>query len=253
MLISMLKSRLFAWSRLFSRCLALLLMQMPMQTGVLFCQVIAPAKPAEQPFRFRRLGTEQGLAQNTVFDVLQDRKGFLWIATGDGLCRWDGYNVKTWRHDPKDSTSLSNFSVSSVLQDAQGNIWVNTLDGLNRLDVKTGTFERYYAPNRFQTKQWTTNGGYAQRVFLRKSDSSFPVLTNLGLCRINRRTKLLEPVPCSDGSDSIIKPHTDRLAFFPCSYPPLNDGSSLLMTFESYNPPLLQSQCVESQYTTKRL
>ena len=234
--------------RLFSLLLCVVQVLLSLYTS--FCQERKIVKPDEQPFRFRRLGTEQGLAQNTVFDVLQDRKGFLWIATGDGLCRWDGYNVKTWRHDPKDSTSLSNFSVSSVLQDAQGNIWVNTLDGLNRLDVKTGTFERYYAPNRFQTKQWTTNGGYAQRVFLRKSDSSFSVLTNLGLCRVNRRTKLLEFVPCTDGSDSAIKPRLNSLSVFPCSYPPLNDGSSLLMTFESYNPPLLQSQCVEYNFRT---
>ena len=210
------------------------LLSLAFPSGDAFGQVLSPrSSPLDtSTFRFRRLGTEQGLAQNTVLDVLQDKRGFLWIATGDGLCRWNGYNVKTWRHDPKDSTSLSNFHTTDLLQDTHGDIWVSTLDGLNRFDTKTGKFERYYAPNRFQTNQWTTNGGATDRL-LAKGDTLY-ALTNLGLCIVNRRTKTLEPVPCTDGSDSIIQRYKSGFSFLSVQYPPLANKDCLYLFANNY-------------------
>ena len=205
--------------------------------------------PQENTFRFRRLGTEQGLAQNTVFDVLQDKKGFLWIATGDGLCRWDGYNVKTWRHDPKDSTSLSNYNVTRLAKDSLGNIWVGTLDGLNQFDKKTGKFERYYNPNRFQTKEWTFNMTNAKSVLV-KGDSLFAVTVE-GLCYVNRLTKTLVPVPCRDGSDSLLQFDKITLRFYSHSYPPLNNKDCIYLLHVFQHPTYNRFDCIEYNIRTQ--
>ena len=59
------------------------------------------------PLQFDHLTIEDGLSQSTVNCIYQDRRGFMWFGTQDGLNRYDGYNFKVYRHLPSDSTTLS--------------------------------------------------------------------------------------------------------------------------------------------------
>ncbi len=80
--------------------------------------------------RFRNISRETGLSQNSVYDVLQDEKGFMWFATQDGLNRWDGYSIKVYRPDPEDeSDSIPHNFVRALELDRQGNIWIGTWGG----------------------------------------------------------------------------------------------------------------------------
>ncbi len=89
--------------------------------------------------RFERLTTASGLSQNTIHKIIQDRNGFLWFATADGLNRYDGYSFEVFRNNPSDSTSLSDSDIFSVTEDDQGNLWVGTRSsGLNKIEIKTG-------------------------------------------------------------------------------------------------------------------
>lgn len=99
--------------------------------------------------RFETLGLEDGLAQNTVMDVLQDSLGFIWVATQGGLHRYDGYEFKLYKSEPFDSTSLSKNFVRSITEAKNGDLWVATEGGgLNRLNRSTGTFKHYmYDPD----------------------------------------------------------------------------------------------------------
>ena len=99
---------------------------------------------AQSDLRFKRLSIVQGLSQSTVETVLQDRYGFMWIGTEDGLNRYDGYQFKIYKHDPGDSTSISNNNVWCLFEDHDGYLWIGTFSGgLNRYDPKTDTFTRY--------------------------------------------------------------------------------------------------------------
>ncbi len=105
-------------------------------------QKTTPEKPATM--LFQRLGSEQGLPQNSVRKMLQDRFGYLWFGTEDGLARFDGYNFVVFRHDPEDSTTLSNSYITALIEDRSGTLWVGTNGGgLNRFDRTTSTFKRY--------------------------------------------------------------------------------------------------------------
>ena len=67
-----------------------------------------PADPLlSKDLRFRYLGEEQGLSNNTAWDLMKDRRGYLWIATFDGLNRYDGYNMTVYKHDPENSETIS--------------------------------------------------------------------------------------------------------------------------------------------------
>ncbi|GAB2536064.1 hybrid sensor histidine kinase/response regulator [Spirosoma aerophilum] len=94
--------------------------------------------------RFSYLTTNQGLSQNNVTCILQDRRGFMWFGTQDGLNRFDGYTYTLYRHDPKKATSLSNSYIHTIFEDKQGQLWVGTDDGgLSLFDRNTETFTNY--------------------------------------------------------------------------------------------------------------
>jgi len=102
-----------------------------------------------QKITFDRIEREQGLVPGNVNDILQDSIGFIWMATENGLCRYDGYNFVYYKNEVNDAKSLSHNHVFSLLEDKNGIIWVGTLGGgLNKFDSKTGKFKRYvYDPS----------------------------------------------------------------------------------------------------------
>ncbi len=85
--------------------------------------------------------TKFSMPNGMVTQVVEDSFGFLWLATDEGLFRYDGYEFKVYRHDVHDSTTLSHPSVNRILEDHENNIWVATTYGLNRHDRRTGAFE----------------------------------------------------------------------------------------------------------------
>ncbi len=104
----------------------------------------AGSLPVGGTARFGHLTIEDGLSQNAGLAFLQDRAGYLWIGTQDGLDRYDGYGFTVFRHDPEDPTSLGHNSVIALMQDADGLIWIGTWGGgLNRYDPATGVFTRF--------------------------------------------------------------------------------------------------------------
>ena len=98
---------------------------------------------AQYQSRYERLTSSSGLSQNTVVKIIQDKNGFLWFATADGLNRYDGYSFKVFKNDPSDIKSLSGSDIFSVTEDNEGNLWVGTRGaGLNKIIVKTGEIIR---------------------------------------------------------------------------------------------------------------
>jgi PAS domain S-box-containing protein len=95
--------------------------------------------------RFRTLTIADGLSQNSVNAVVQDKKGFVWIATQDGLNCFDGYSFKTHRSNPTDPDSISDNYIICMIRDSRGHLWLGTEEGLNEYDPQTERFKRYYA------------------------------------------------------------------------------------------------------------
>ena len=92
---------------------------------------------------YEAISTVQGLSQGLVNDMMQDREGFIWIATKGGLNRYDGYTFKTFTTDPQDTNSISSNTVSNLLEDSTGRIWIGTYDaGVNVYDKRSGRFTR---------------------------------------------------------------------------------------------------------------
>ena len=79
---------------------------------------------------YRMFTTENGLTSSLVNYIFEDRKGLIWIATEDGLNKYDGVKITSYRHKEDDDTSLASNYVSTLIEDAQGNLIVSTYSGL---------------------------------------------------------------------------------------------------------------------------
>ncbi len=99
--------------------------------------------------KFIRIGPETGLSQNSVTSILQDKRGFMWFGTPDGLNRYDGYKFTIYKNDPKSPNSLSDGHIKNIFEDHEGIIWIATSEGgLERLDQEKGQFVHYrYDPH----------------------------------------------------------------------------------------------------------
>jgi len=82
-----------------------------------------------QDLNFNFISTDKGLSQNTIHCILQDREGFMWFATEDGLDRYDGYNFTVFKNDPGDPKSIPDNFIWTILEDHNGIIWVGTNNG----------------------------------------------------------------------------------------------------------------------------
>jgi len=88
--------------------------------------------------------TEQGLPHNHVKGIAQDKSGFIWIATWDGLSRYDGYEFRNYFHNPDDSTTISYFQTEDILVDTFDNVWVGSVHYLSKYNPPKDNFTRYY-------------------------------------------------------------------------------------------------------------
>ncbi|MEX0811860.1 MAG: two-component regulator propeller domain-containing protein [Chitinophagales bacterium] len=90
------------------------------------------------------LGIEDGMSQGMINDLVIDQDGYMWIATKEGLNRYDGKKFKVFRHNPKDPLSISDNLITSLFVDSKNNLWVGTdLNGLNFFDRKTESFNHF--------------------------------------------------------------------------------------------------------------
>jgi len=94
--------------------------------------------------KFEHLNVEDGLASNFTSDVIQDNQGFMWFATKNGLCKYDGSEFTIYKHEPANPNSLSNNYTWSLFKDHTGVLWIATFGGgLNKFNPVTEKFTNY--------------------------------------------------------------------------------------------------------------
>ncbi len=94
-----------------------------------------------QNINFSRLTINDGLSQNTIYSIFQDKTGFVWIGTEDGLNRFDGYEFKVYRHLPYDKNSIRSNQINNIYENKDGDLWIATSTGLDFFNRKTENFK----------------------------------------------------------------------------------------------------------------
>ncbi len=100
---------------------------------------------SQSQFRFDQISGDEGLSHNTIRSVIQDKDGFIWVGTYNGVNKYDGYTMQHYRFSNDKSDGLSSNIILSLFEDISGNIWAGTTNaGLNRIDPKTGKVTIYF-------------------------------------------------------------------------------------------------------------
>ncbi|WP_289058356.1 two-component regulator propeller domain-containing protein [uncultured Flavobacterium sp.] len=92
--------------------------------------------------KFENFDTNNGLSSSTSSEIFQDREGFLWFGTIDGLNKYNGYEFQIFRPVINDVNSISNNRINTIAEDDRGFLWIGTSNGLNVFDKKSQKFYR---------------------------------------------------------------------------------------------------------------
>lgn len=114
--------------------------------GLVLLLGAAPAQSAPMAATpmFRHFGVDDGLPSSIVYTLAEDRHGFVWIGTYDGLARYDGVSFRVWRTIPGDEGSIAGNEVSALFVDRSDRVWAGGEGGgLNVLDEQRERFRRY--------------------------------------------------------------------------------------------------------------
>lgn len=138
--------------------------------------------------RFETYGVEEGLSQSSVYSIHQDKKGYLWFGTADGLNRFDGEQIQNFKLDPyRVKLANSNYIRGSIEEDKKGNIWYSNETGIYYYDPVTQQIHVAYV---FSKKE---SGGYSVELCaIDESENLWLFHTLLGVYRFNIHTRTLK-------------------------------------------------------------
>lgn len=124
--------------------------------------------------KFKQLSAPHSLPTNEVQKVYQDRDGFIWFATRNGLCQYNGYETTLYKSNLYSPDLLTTNSITCLVDDNNNNLWIGTSEGLNVMDKRTGEIKKYKAPS-------ISNNVVSALCVTR--DNTLWVGTDNGLCR----------------------------------------------------------------------
>jgi len=135
--------------------------------------------------KFDHVTIEDGLSHSFARAIVQNRQGFMWFGTNEGLNRYDGYSFKVYKPDPNNPNSPGNILVEAVYEDSKGIVWLGGPVGLDRFDPITERFTRYQPdpddPASLSSNSVTTMVEDAQGILW--------VATNKGLNKFDSQTQ----------------------------------------------------------------
>ena len=160
------------------------------KTCILFFIIPLNLYSQYQNIKFNHISVEQGLSNPAVKKIIQDRFGFIWIATEDGLNKYDGYTFTVYRNKLGDTTTISNNIVRTLYEDRSGELWIGTWSGgLHKFNREQENFTRLW-PRKSSFKDsiisWSVVNLYESQI---KNEDMLWIGSTNGLIRYDRREK----------------------------------------------------------------
>ena len=142
-------------------------------------------------FRFKHLTNEDGLTNSIINDICKDSTGFMWFASNGGLHRYDGYNLKVFKNNPEDSSSIAQNNIKSMYVDAKNRVWlIFSKPGLSYYDNQSGNFVNFYPSEGKNNALYQAN---VNCVFQDKKGEIW-IGTDKGLCIFNEEKHQIEKI-----------------------------------------------------------
>ena len=138
----------------------------------------------QKAFKVQRLSLADGLSQSAVSDIIQDENGYIWLATEDGLNRYDSYDFEIFRHDFLNDNSIHENWVVTLLEEPGVGIWIGTARGISFYDPVDKSFTNF-------TEQDTDLQSYVSDLHMDQNGVIW-VATTKGLFFIDKNRKKIE-------------------------------------------------------------
>ena len=136
--------------------------------------------------RFENIGVNDGLSQSSVYSIYQDKQGFMWFGTADGLNRYDGQNIRVYKINDK-KIANSNFIHGNICEDTHGNVWFCNETGLFQYSPLTDKLTRSVV---FKKYGWTAG------IFIDQNDVFYIFDPAMGVYGYHINTGLLRLTAC---------------------------------------------------------
>lgn len=104
--------------------------------------VVHSGKAHAESYKFNHITIEDGLPSSEIYQIYQDKEGYMWFATRDGLCQYDGYAIRTYKSNLYTPELLTNNVIYCVVEDNDSRLWIGTYSGLNVLHKKSGIIQQ---------------------------------------------------------------------------------------------------------------
>ncbi|MPR37201.1 hybrid sensor histidine kinase/response regulator transcription factor [Salmonirosea aquatica] len=155
------------------------------------------------------VSTPPGIDPHEIADIRQDSRGYLWLATGSGLLRYDGHTWRVYQHDPKTANSLAGDNVRSICPTRDGLIWIGGWSaGLDCMNPETGKFTHYEV---VETKEYRYENNSISAL-LEDHLGNLWVGTVGGLYRFEKATGKFTPYKSIAGNPGTIShPHVSSI------------------------------------------
>ena len=147
---------------------------------------------------FKKIDNKQGLSQNGVLAIFQDKDGYMWFGTHYGLNRYDGFTFKNYYRGDSYNDLCGN-TIQSILQDSAGNIWIATIEGITVFNPVT---EIFYNLNKYSKKESV----FKQTILSMKLiDSNILMSSNDGIWKFNPGKQLFTDIIAKNICNTIDK------------------------------------------------
>lgn len=99
---------------------------------IAFASIASNTYSTTKSFVFEPFSLNDKLSSNSVTRTFQNRDGYVWFGTKDGLCRFDGYDIKVFRSSALTPGKLTNNEIECLAEDNSGKLWIGTMEGINK-------------------------------------------------------------------------------------------------------------------------
>jgi len=148
----------------------------------------SPTLSQNLQYSFKHINISSGLSQNSVVSIIEDDLGFIWFGSTDGLNRYDGYEIKVYKHINDDPNSICANSISHIVKDKSGKFWIATGNGLSLYDPVKNKFTNYF--NNPGDPGTLPDNKVQDLIF--QNDTTLWLATENGLSKLNTNNRIFE-------------------------------------------------------------
>jgi signal transduction histidine kinase/ligand-binding sensor domain-containing protein/DNA-binding response OmpR family regulator len=160
--------------------------------------------------RFTHFSSDDGLSQSNVTCIIEDRQGFIWFGTFNGLNRYDAHSFESFHYTPEGANGLSHNYISALAVDDSGFIWIGTLDGLNRFNPVTQRFSVFHPDSQ---DKFALQDNQIESILIDRQARLWVGTRNGGLALRNAQSKQFYHFRSSDDDSSSLSDNFVRALF----------------------------------------